>query len=92
MATATDTTPALHLTTPQVAKRLGVNQDKVLNWIRSGELRAMNYATRQSGRPRYRVAESDLAAFLASRATVPTPPATRGRSRRKTDAAVTEYF
>ena len=27
------------LTPPQVAKRLGVNPDKVLSWIRSGEFR-----------------------------------------------------
>jgi excisionase family DNA binding protein len=96
MATATTATPAASatfLTTPQVAKRLGVNADKVLNWIRRGELRAINITNKIGGkRPRYRVAESDLAAFLTSRAAVPDAPATRGRSRRKQRAGFQEFI
>ena len=44
------------LTPPQVARRLGVNPDKVLSWIRSGELSAVNVTTKPGGRPKYRIA------------------------------------
>ena len=44
------------LTPPQVAKRLGVNPDKVLHWIRKGELHAVNVTVKPGGRPKYRIA------------------------------------
>jgi excisionase family DNA binding protein len=59
------------LTPPQVARILGVNPDKVLGWIRSGELKAANLARRQGGRPKYRIAEEDLQAFKNRRAVQP---------------------
>jgi len=43
-----------YLTPPQVAKRFAVDPAKVLCWIRGGELRAVDLATRTGGRPRYR--------------------------------------
>jgi len=67
------------LTPPEVAKLLRITSDKVLGWIRSGELRSMNVAAKTGGRPRYRVAEEDLTAFLARRAVVPPPPVRRRR-------------
>ena len=51
------------LTPPQVARRLGVNPDKVLRWIRSGELSAVNVTTKPGGRPKYRIAAADLDTF-----------------------------
>jgi len=44
-----------YLTPPQVAKLLAVKHDKILSWIRTGELRAINLAARQGGRPRWRI-------------------------------------
>lgn len=38
------------VTPPQVAKMFGVNAGKVVGWIRSGELRAVNIAAKTSGR------------------------------------------
>jgi excisionase family DNA binding protein len=54
------------LTPPQVAKMLSVNPDKVLNWIRKGELQAVN-VTANGGRPKYRIASADLEAFKLRR-------------------------
>lgn len=51
------------LTPPQVARLLKVNPDKVLTWIRSGKLHAVNVTVKPGGRPRYRIAMSDLEAF-----------------------------
>lgn len=63
-----------YLTPPQIAARLGVVNNKVLGWIRSGELRAVNLAASRSGQPRWKVLESELQRFLDSRAAMPPPP------------------
>jgi hypothetical protein len=76
------------LTPPQIAIRYGVSTDKVLAWIRSGELRAMDASTRRGGRPRYLVDVADLAAFEQSRSATPVPT-TR---RRRATADVIEFF
>ena len=74
------------VTPPQLAARYGVSTDKVLSWIRSGELRAFNSATTRSGRPRWLIDESDIADFEAGRAAHPKPqPRTRRKARQAGD-------
>ena len=85
---ATVETPRM-LTPPQVAKRLGVASEKIVTWIRNGELPAIDVAVSGSRRPRFRIDHADLAAFLNSRAVTATPRASR---RRRQNPAVTEYF
>jgi len=58
-----DSTPE-NSTTSQVAQQLGVDQGKVLDWIHSGQLVAVNVATNSGGRPRWRVSQESLAEFL----------------------------
>jgi hypothetical protein len=77
-----------HLTPPQVAQRYGVSPEKVIAWIRAGELRAVNVATTLGGRPRWRIDPADLALFEARRAAVPVPAA----RRRRVAGDVIEYF
>jgi hypothetical protein len=60
-----------------VAARYGVAVDKVLIWIANGELRAVNIATRPTGRPRWAIGEDDLAEFEQARAAVPPRRASR---------------
>lgn len=82
-------TTARMLTPPEVGKRLGVNAEKVLGWIRSGELRAVDVSIRHgSGRPRWRISEADLEDFLRARSAAPIPK----KSRRRSTAGVREYF
>ena len=71
-STMTDT-----LTPPQIAKLLHVRHDKVLAWIRSGELSGFNIVEKMSGRPRYRVRQSDLDEFINRRKVI--QPAKIGR-------------
>jgi transposase len=60
-------------TPPQIAKMLGVSHEKVMTWIRNGELTAFNAATRPDlKRPRYRITEEWLQGFIRRRS-VPTP-------------------
>jgi len=73
---------------PQLAKRFGVNAGKVLGWIHSGELRAVNVAEKLTGRARWRISPADLAVFEQRRSAVAPP---RSRPRRKT-VGVIEFF
>ena len=81
------------LTPPELAARLGVKADKVVAWIRSGELRALNAATKPGGRPRWLIDEADVAAFEARRAAQPVPRCTgRTPRRRPAEAGVIEFY
>jgi len=62
------------LTPPQLARLWGISPDKVLNWIRSGELRAINVAATPGGRPRYLIDRTDVQAFETRRAVVAVIP------------------
>ncbi len=81
--------PRCYLTPPAVAERLGVDPAKVLGWIRSGQLRATNLGD-GALRPRYRISEADLSAFLSTRRAGPEP--TISRVRRRRDPNVIQFF
>lgn len=71
-----------YLTPPQLARKWGVNVEKVLHWIHSGELAAINVATRLNGqRPRFRIRPQDAELFEKSRATAPAPKPARRQTR-----------
>lgn len=55
------------MTPPQVARLWGINPDKVVAWIKSGELRAIDASTRPGGRPRYLIDVADIRAFETRR-------------------------
>jgi hypothetical protein len=76
-------------TPPALAKEYGVSPDKVLTWIHTGELRALNIATRPTGRPRYVIDQAAVADFEAKRTTA-TPKPARRRKQRPVD--VIEFF
>lgn len=61
-----------YLTPPEIAKLLRVAPDKVHGWIRRAELRAINVGN--GNRPRYRVSQESLDAFLQAREVQPPPP------------------
>lgn len=82
--------PSGMFTPPQVAKQLGVSPDKILAWIRKGELHATNVAAVGSGRPRYRISAEDLAKFQAMRQNVKPPP--KPPRRGKKDDGVIQFF
>ncbi len=69
---------------------LHVKYDTVLGWIHTGELRALSVAAKPNGKPRWRIAEHDLEAFLLRRSASPTPKSKR--RRRKAAVDVITYF
>lgn len=85
-------TPAVStwFTPPEVGSRFRVEAAKVRGWIESGQLAAINVATKGATRPRYRISEHALEAFLAGRAVAKPAPA--ARQRRRKPEHVIEYF
>lgn len=80
-----------YLTVREVQTRLRLGKpDAVLAAIRSGRLAALNVSS-GSGRPTWRIAEPDLAAWLASLKSQPPTKPTR-RPKRARLAGVREYF
>jgi hypothetical protein len=74
------------------ANSRNINVSKVLTWIRSGELRAVNLAVRPEGRPRWKLTPEAIAEFEAKRSSTPPPAPPPRRPRRRFDAGVTQYF
>lgn len=77
-----------YMAPPAVAKRLGVAPEKVIGWIRSGKLKAVNVGD-GIVRPRYRVSPDALDDFLRSRDASPAPKPAR---RRRQDPNVIKFY
>jgi excisionase family DNA binding protein len=81
-----------NLSVSQVAARLYVGDDKIRDWIKNGEMEALNVASRLGKRPRWRISEEALVAFerkRSSTASVTAPPTRRQKAK---DEGVEEYF
>lgn len=84
-------TTAKFSTPPEYGKELGVDPSKVIVWIRSGELRAVNVATSTTGRPRYKIPLDAICEF-ESRRSARKPVAAVRRKRRKQETDFVTYF
>jgi hypothetical protein len=76
---------------PVLARRWAVSASKILSWIHSGQLRALNVATSLGGRPRYRISEGDIADFERRRVAVPEGVARRPNRQRR-DPDIIRFF
>ena len=65
---------------------------KIAEFIKSGELRAMDVSTRQEKRPRYLIDRTDIAAFEAARAVVPDGGESTTRRLRQRAAVGVKQF
>ncbi len=68
---------------PVIARELGINAGKVIEWITSGELKAVNLSNRT--RPRWRISREDFDDFLRRRSNAdhrkePSPRAKRRKA------------
>lgn len=71
-----------------IEQLLGVTEKTVLGWLNSGELKGANCGvTPGKKKPRWRVSQESLDAFLALRTPTPAVPATR-RQTRKTEGTM----
>jgi hypothetical protein len=81
------------VTPPELAARWGVSHEKIVYWIRSGELRAIDASLRRDGgRPRYLIDEADIEVFEQSRQVTPPPPAPRRRKKPTLPAGFVRHF
>jgi len=79
----------IYTTPPRLAKRWGIKVQRILQWIRSGQLAAVNLGDGRL-RPRWKIPPSAIEAFESVRASRPAPkPAPR---RRRKDPSVIEFF
>jgi len=72
----------------QAARLIGVAVSKILTWVRSGEMPAINVASVRCGKPQYRILPHHLAQWERGRMAAPPP---RPRRRRKRSELV-DYF
>lgn len=77
------------ITPPALARKWGIDVEKVLTWIRTGQLRAINGAENPDGRPRYLIDLADIEDFERRRQAGPAPKPVR---RRRAHQAAHNYF
>lgn len=82
-------TPRTKITPPRLAARWGIDACKVVSWIKSGQLKAINAAASLHGRPRYLIDETDVAEFEQRRTVTVEPKPTR---RKRQSASIIEFF
>jgi|GEM_PF-3527680 len=77
-------------TVPQVAEMLGVGPNKILGWIRTGDIVATDLSQSQNARPRWHIATAEVDRFVAARRSVPaTTPIPV--SHRKPKSSIVEF-
>jgi len=75
----------------EVAESLRTSPDRVLDWIRSGELQAIDKRAKGAKRATWVIPPAALAKFVAARST--SPPGPRQRRQRKTSGGhVPQYY
>lgn len=85
------TTDQEFFSAPAVAKLLNVDRNRVIQYIRRGELRAVDVSLHRAVRPRWRISRKDLEAFLSCRSSTPQPEMKR-RRKKKTDNNIIEFY
>lgn len=81
----------------QVAEMWGVSHDKILEFIKTGELEAFNVASKKSRRPQFKIPIAALQAFQQRRSgrdparSLPAP-ASRRTARKPASPPTREYF
>lgn len=78
-------------TPPEFAEDMRVKPEKVVGWIRSGELEAVDVANEGSSRPRFRITPEAIEAFLKRRRTTKPAAKTTAPRRRKASSDVVEF-
>lgn len=78
------------ITPPELAAEMGVSRDKILYWIHSGELRAVDITKTRGGRNKFRIERESIDEFKKLRENNASPKIPR--RRRKAPTNVIEFF
>lgn len=79
------------MTPPELARRWGVSPDKIVFFILTGELRAIDASLKRGDRPRYLIDVADVEAFEMARTVIPATKKAPRRQRRSTAAIVRNF-
>lgn len=79
-------------TPPEIARERGIRVSKVLLWIATGELEAVNFASRPGRRPRWRVRAESLTVFERNRSNKALISPRRSSRPRGSGSQVTTFF
>jgi hypothetical protein len=79
------------LTLREAAKIAGVSYETMIAWANWKEIEAIDVARKKGGKPRWRIAPSELQRFLKSRARFRYEPPPRRRRPSRTDRAAKFY-
>jgi hypothetical protein len=71
-------------------KRYAVGEHTILQWIRNGDLAAINVSRQQGKRPKWRFTQESIDAFELLRGSQPEP--TRTRHRRSKPGNIVEFY
>ncbi len=77
------------ITPVQLAREYGCDAKTVREWIRTGQLRAIDAAVKPGGRPRFLIDRADVIAFENSRT---VRPSTRCPRKKRTPTNIIEYI
>ncbi len=77
--------PGSGLTVADVALRYRVSAERVRNWIRKGEIFAINTADAKCSKPRYVIPPESLVQFERGRSAAEPPKPTRRKKQRTGD-------
>lgn len=80
-----------HYTVDQFAEQMGVPPNKVLCWIDSGDLVAVDTSVARAKRPRWRIGQDSIDSFLESRRSSPIKPVVKSK-RSSRMSGVTEFI
>ncbi|MBC7771203.1 MAG: helix-turn-helix domain-containing protein [Pyrinomonadaceae bacterium] len=84
--------PHSWFTPREVAKQRRVRVEKVMTWIRSGELEAVNHASSTLAAPRWKISVESLARFDGARSSRLLVSVSSRRTRRGKGIEVKEFF
>jgi len=82
-----------YLTVRGLSEVLAIDQAKVLHWIHTGQLEAIDVSERPGGRPRWRIPEDAWERFCRQRSNqATTPPVRAPKRRRRRDEGVIQFY
>lgn len=81
------------LSPPALARRARINVEKILHWIATGELTAIDLSTDRAQRPRWKIRPEDWEEFCQRRANGEAPKPKPGRGRQEqSERKITQYY
>jgi hypothetical protein len=80
------------ISVPHLAREWGVSSKKITDFIKSGELKAIDVSTSREQRPRYLIDRKDIERFEAGRVVIPEAETSKPMLRKRAVGQVKDFF